>query len=236
MQAIHTQGTRRGFTFIELWVVVAVVGVLASLILAGLAQRQNRADRAVDINNLGRIITALQTYSNEHDGCLPWSNWSSACKTGWLYSLSETANPADVHSQFVLQGGLLWPLLKDPKVYMCPMDNPHNTNRLVMFTSYTMNAAVSGYQRAIVSSLRLSVMRTDDVVFWETDERYRHSFAKGANTPDERMTARHDNGGVVATFGGSVEYWTLDYWHQLAEANPEARNRLWCYPKSSDGH
>jgi hypothetical protein len=120
------------------------------------------------------------------------------------------------------------------------MDNPHDTNRLIMFSSYMMNAAVSGYNRAIYPCLKLSQMPSEGVVIWETDERYSWYFNDGANTPDQGVTTRHNNGGVAASFDGSAAYFRFDAWHDLSDqgddTNSWQKNRLWCYPDSPDGH
>jgi hypothetical protein len=107
-----------------------------------------------------------------------------------------------------------------------------------MLSSYMMNAAVSGYNRAIFPCLKLTQMPPDGVVFWETDERYFWLFNDGANTPDQGVTARHSEGGLAATFSGSVEYWKYEDWHDLSDQDPNAqqKNRLWCYPDSTDEH
>ena len=59
-------------------------------------------------------------------------------------------------------------------------------------------------------------------------------FNDGANYPPEGVSARHHEGGIQATFGGSVNYVRFADWQrEAAETN---RNRLWCYPVTPDGH
>jgi prepilin-type N-terminal cleavage/methylation domain-containing protein len=224
-----------GFTLIELLVVIAIIGILSALLLSALTGAKSKAERTVDINNLKQISLALQMYCNDNHDRLPWSNWSGTNDgTGWLYAYG--LGGPDIHDKYLQQGGLLWPELHDPKIYLCPMDNPHDTNRLIMFSSYMMNAAVSGYNRAIFPCEQLSQMPPDGIVLWETDERYPYLFNDGANTPDQGVTARHSAGGLAATFSGSSEYWKFDNWHDLSDATPPQKNRLWCYPDSPDGH
>lgn len=224
------------FTLIELLVVIAIIAILSALLLSALTGAKNKAESTVDINNLKQISVALHLYCDENDDVMPWSNWGDNDHTGWLYGYGPPG--PDIHDKYLQQNGLLWPTVHDPKVYLCPMDNSHDTNRLIMFSSYMMNAAVSGYNRATSPCLRLSQMPPDGVVFWETDERYYWLFNDGANPPNEGVTARHSSGGVAASFDGSVEYWKFDTWHGLSDQDPSAqqKNRLWCYPDSPDGH
>ena len=224
------------FTLIELLVVIAIIGILAALLLSALTGAKDRAERAVDINNLRQVSLALHMYCDDNHDRLPWPNWSyPGDRTGWLYSTNGPPGP-DIHDKYLQQQGLLWPYLKDPKMYMCPMDNPHDTNRLIMFSSYMMNGAVCGYAQVIFPCPQLSHMPPDGVVFWETDERYPYLFNDGANPPNDGVTARHGAGGLAATFSGSAEYFKFDAWHDLSDATPPQKNRLWCYPDSPDGH
>ena len=76
-------------------------------------------------------------------------------------------------------------------------------------------------------------MRPTDCAFWETDENRPDYFNDGANYPDEGVSGRHREGGIQATFGGSVNYIKTNVWYMdVADTN---RNRLWCYPGSLDG-
>jgi prepilin-type N-terminal cleavage/methylation domain-containing protein len=231
-----TKTWRNSFTLIELLVVIAIIGILMALLLSAVVRAKDTAERAVDINNLRQISIALHVYCGDNHDVMPWSNDSTYDRTGWLYGYGPPG--ADIHDKYLQQHGLLWPYLKNSKVYMCPMDRPPDTNRLIMFSSYMMNAAASGYGRLIFPSLKLSHMPPDGVAFVETDERYYWYFNDGANYPDQGVTARHNNGGIAATFSGAVEYWKFDTWHELADQDPAdpKKNRLWCYPDSPNGH
>ena len=224
------------FSLIELLVVIAIIGILAALLLSAIVRAKDTAERSVDINNLRQISIALHVYCGDNHDRLPWSNWSSNDRTGWLYGYGPSG--PNVHDKYLQQEGLLWPYLKTPKMYMCPMDRPPDTNRLIMFSSYIMNAAVSGYTNAVYPCFQLSRMPPDGVVFWEADGRYAWYFNDGANDPTEGVTMRHNNGGVAAAFSGEVEYWKFDAWHELSDQDPanQKKNRLWCYPNSPDGH
>src|SRR6476620_4562166 len=56
---------RTGFTLLELLVVVAIIAVLATLILGGLASARRRTQIAVARNNIAALKAALQMYETD---------------------------------------------------------------------------------------------------------------------------------------------------------------------------
>lgn len=63
----------RGFTLLELSMVVATIGVLAAILLPGLARARESARRNACMSNLMNLSMALHMYAQEHDQQLPWS-------------------------------------------------------------------------------------------------------------------------------------------------------------------
>ena len=233
------------FTLIELLVVIAIIGILAAMTLAALSRAQNSASKVTDINNLRQIMIALQSFSAENDDVLPAPNWddgASGSHKGWLYELDSTASGPD---RFKVNTGQLWPTLRNPKMYFCPMDkNPgearpsastgnDSMQRPQQISSYAMNGAVIGYDFEIDPPVKLSAMHPTDCAFWETDETDPHNFNDGANWPGEGVSARHNQGAIQAAFDTSVSYVLLKDWYN--DVDDPGKNRLWCYPGSDDG-
>ena len=59
---------RRGFTLVELIVVVAILGLLAGLLAPGLAKALEVADRTACASNLRQLAVALNLYLKDNDG------------------------------------------------------------------------------------------------------------------------------------------------------------------------
>ena len=241
--------TKRAFTLIELLVTIAIIAILAALLLPSLSKAKSQAGKVTDLNNLKQIMVALHLYTADNSEMVPPPNWDNCGfhgedgngeRAGWLYKPDFTATgPARCKAET----GLLWPALRQPKLYLCPMDNPTEArfsklNQVVQqrqqqLATYAMNGGVIGYMKMISVPVRLSSLSPRACAFWEQDESDPQYFNDGSNYPAEGVSARHTQGAVYAAFDGSVGYIKLTEWFgEIVDTN---RNRLWCYPDSPDG-
>lgn len=72
---------RKGFTLIEVLIVVAIVGILASVVLVGLGPIQRRGRDARRISDLRQAQTALELYYNKNGNYPASASWSSLTAT-----------------------------------------------------------------------------------------------------------------------------------------------------------
>ncbi len=117
-------GAARGFTLIEVLVVVAIIALLVSILLPSLRTARDQARSVVCQSNLRQLGVGIQCFTADHKGYYPdaqrWLTW-----TPWYWGPKDPveftaprANPASGR-----QESWLLRYLKNPEVYLCPLDD-----------------------------------------------------------------------------------------------------------------
>ena len=129
----------RGFTLVELLMVIAIIAILAALLLPVLSSAKARAKRTACLNNLKQINLGVHMYAGENDDTLP----NTGTATYILY-------------KEVVKGcvGLHGPSSPLDKVFACPADtfyyndstcayaaHGQHEQRTYDFSSYDFNGA-----------------------------------------------------------------------------------------------
>ena len=106
----HRVGIRRGFTLVELSVVIAIIGVLVALLLSGVQAVREAAGRMHCNNNLKQIGLAIQMHVDSHRH-LPTGGWGNAWvgdpnygfgqpqPGGWVFNILPYVEQENVRKQ-----------------------------------------------------------------------------------------------------------------------------------------
>jgi prepilin-type N-terminal cleavage/methylation domain-containing protein/prepilin-type processing-associated H-X9-DG protein len=105
---IFRADARRGFTLIEIMVVMAIIAVLVALLLPAVQMAREAARRIYCVNNLAQLATALQQYQNVHEvlpsGVVnargPVLNVPRGFHRGWVIQLLPHLGQINVANRF----------------------------------------------------------------------------------------------------------------------------------------
>ncbi len=82
---------KKGFTLVELLVVIAVIAILAALLLPVLQEAIEKAKQATCMANLKQLGVALYMYENDNNGFIPPLGAMGNSSSGWCYFDNSTA-------------------------------------------------------------------------------------------------------------------------------------------------
>lgn len=124
----HARHSRKGFTLVELLVVIGIIALLISILLPSLNRARETANRVKCGSNLRQIGQAIMLYANENKGNYPRTRYNPATAMNCTYDGTNSATAVDpflaVDNDI---GRAMFLLIRTqditPEVFICPSSN-----------------------------------------------------------------------------------------------------------------
>jgi prepilin-type N-terminal cleavage/methylation domain-containing protein/prepilin-type processing-associated H-X9-DG protein len=86
---------QKGFTLLELLVVVAAIGILLALLLPAMSRAREKGTSARCISNLRQLALAATLYADDHEDALPWQerHWTSPSNPTAVMNYTDPTAP-----------------------------------------------------------------------------------------------------------------------------------------------
>jgi prepilin-type N-terminal cleavage/methylation domain-containing protein/prepilin-type processing-associated H-X9-DG protein len=171
----------RGFTLVELLVVIAVIAILAAILMPVLNKGEARGQGTRCLNNMKQLGTGWLIYADDNadrltlNWVIPPPNWTSAPES-WVAG-NEATLPEATNVSYI-QSGRLYDYIKSPAVYCCPSligQAPAGVPANQLVRSVSMNGRMGGALPGDMSTAG---------AVWDTSEMF-----DGTNPPIRTLSA-----------------------------------------------
>jgi general secretion pathway protein G len=134
-----SQSVKRGFTLVEILIVVVIMGILAAIVVPQFHQSSDDARYSAVIQNLQSLRQQIDLYKNQHRGQLPGTPGGAAPDTLFVDQLTKPTNEAGEVGDF---GDPNYPL--GPYITTLFPANPFNHSRTVESVTTLPDSAPAG--------------------------------------------------------------------------------------------
>jgi prepilin-type N-terminal cleavage/methylation domain-containing protein/prepilin-type processing-associated H-X9-DG protein len=219
---------RGGFTLLELMAVMAIILIVVALLSAALNQTRVRTMRVSCLDNMRQLQFAWTMYAadyNDHvalNKTAPLGDGIGIAAAPRNSTNSWVAgNPKEDRSSDNVSRGTLFPYVKHPEIYRCPMDGSTVKGGYPRTRSYSIDAYLGGDDEELDPrvKMRLSELASPERTFvfieehensiWSSGfivlprERFGQNGGAWSSTPSDR----HMQGCNLTFADGHLEYW-----------------------------
>jgi prepilin-type processing-associated H-X9-DG protein/prepilin-type N-terminal cleavage/methylation domain-containing protein len=188
---------QRGFSLVELLVVVGIIAVLIGLLMPAITAARESAKTVACVSNLRQLATAAHAYADAHKGSMPIAYYYRTTPEfvayAWDFTTRKTAGGG-----VVVEAGLLWEGKGSGNVQQCPSFDGKSNTVADPFTGYNYNTSYVGHgaSESIVAPAKVTDIRRSSQCALFGDGGFggganKFMRAPWANPGDESFTARH---------------------------------------------
>ena len=230
---------RRGFTLVELLVVIGIIALLISILLPALSKARKQANTVKCLANMKQFGNAYVQYANDWKGVMPYSGWGDTPGGGngakwpdWLYDASSNVTLPHLNNLFDvkdLKNGALYYYLGVTALFHCPQDaGPWRVTQSQSISSYVMNGSTNNFTTG--KYFKVSAFHPGDAILWEIGTTQGNGASNDpSNFPWEPISARHQKGTAILFMDSHAEVWGVDRFNTELR---RPRTALWCVPQS----
>lgn len=164
----------RGFTLVELLVVIGIIALLISILLPSLNKAREQARAIKCASNLKQIGNALQMYLNTYNGyCHPWTNNGKVLENATEYvdpNITGVPSGGTATERLAYWGVFYAVAGKLPKeVFNCPSDQylSRNGSGDGMWSTYGLNAYGLGFEKGLTRPPYFGGSNTEIALFFQ---------------------------------------------------------------------
>lgn len=216
--AFRSGGTRRGFTLVELLVVIGIIAVLISILLPSLQRAKEAANGVKCQSNCKQLMYAFTLFAMDHKNKLPGSMASfdgNPDHADWLYGIIPGTNsPGNFNT--CPQSGTVFPYTKDADLYRCPSADANGKGDFggsngkfdyAFFTTFS-GATISNIpQECILTDLRgRTTKMVTPIVCHEDSYQFNGSNIEGDHGNVDQITHVHFHGGYYGAIDCSAQF------------------------------